>query len=164
MDTNNKNISNTQVGQTVIIGRMKGNISVNDKIYKMSSKSLSTSAKESFKKENKKIALNCSVTIKKNKPISITITSANMLELYKDLNITYEINELPSEAQNKPLTPEIIIQQISKTASTPYVFNNIYIDLDNNVFLPKISLLNELRREGLNHVQDFIAAKCFRYK
>ncbi len=35
----NKNIKGTKVGQTVTIGRMKGNIKLGDKIFKMSSKS-----------------------------------------------------------------------------------------------------------------------------
>lgn len=58
----NKNITETKVGQIVTIGRMKGNISAGDKIYKMSSKELSTRAKESYRKENRKIPLNCEVT------------------------------------------------------------------------------------------------------
>ena len=36
-----KNITETQKGQTVTIGRMKGNINLKDNIYKMSSKKLS---------------------------------------------------------------------------------------------------------------------------
>ena len=50
-----KNINETKIGQTVTIGRMKGNIKLGDKIYKLSSKQLSNNAKESYKKENKKI-------------------------------------------------------------------------------------------------------------
>ena len=52
---NDKNILETSIGQVVTIGRMKGNISCNDKIYKMSSKELSSFAKNSYQKENRKI-------------------------------------------------------------------------------------------------------------
>ena len=62
---NGKNIIETKRGQTVIIGRMKGNINLGDKIYKMSSKKLNLSARESLKQENRKIPLNCSIDIKK---------------------------------------------------------------------------------------------------
>ncbi len=158
----NKNIVDTKVGQTVTIGRMKGNISCNDKIYKMSSKELSTLAKESYKKENRKIPLNCKVVIQKGKPISISITPANSIALYKNLKIQYELNELPVEAKNKPLEKETIINQISKTASTPYQFKNINIVLDNNVFLPKLSILNELRRNALAKVEDYAVQHCLR--
>lgn len=60
---NHKHISS---GTEVTIGRMKGNIKVGDKVYKISSKSLSDFAKSSYDNcENKKIPLNCNITIKK---------------------------------------------------------------------------------------------------
>ena len=159
---NGKNINNTKIGKTVTIGRMKGNISCNDKIYKMSSKELSCFAKESYQKENRKIPLNCEVTIKKEKPISIHITPANSIKLYKDLNIKYELNELPIEAKNKPLEKQTVINQIAKTASTPYQFKNIRVTLDDNVFIPKLSILNELRRAALSQVEDYAISHCSR--
>lgn len=160
---NGKNITETKVGQTVTIGRMKGNISCNDKIYKMSSKELSSFAKESYQKEYRQIPLNCTITIKKEKPLSIHITSANSTKLYKDLNIHYELDEFPIEAKNKPLEEHIIINQLTKTASTPYKFKNIKIDLDDNVFIPKLSSLNKLRRTVLEQVEDYAISKCSRH-
>lgn len=159
---NGKNITKTKKGQTVTIGRMKGNINIKDNIYKMSSKSLSTFAKESYSKEFKKILLNAKISIQKNKPISITVTAYNPNKLYKDLKISYTIDEIPLEAKNKPITKEMIIQQIDKTSSTPYKFKNIDINLDNNLFLPKLSTLNELRRNVLDQVIDYAIAKCHR--
>ena len=159
---NNKNITETKIGQTVTIGRMKGNIACNDKIYKMSSKDLSSFAKESYQKENRQIPLNGKITIKKGKPISIHITPANSVALYKDLNIDYELNEFPMEAKNKPLEKQTVIQQITKTASTPYQFKNITVILDDNVFIPKISTLNQLRRTALQQVQDYAIHHCSR--
>ncbi len=159
---NNNNITNTEIGQTVTIGRMKGNINLGDKIYKISSKSLTTSAKESFKNEFKKIPLNCKVTIKKNRPISILVKSYSELDIYKDLNINCELDYIPIEAKNRPLDKSTIIKQISKTASTPYEFKNIEIDLDENLFLPKLSILNELRRTALDNVKNYALANINR--
>lgn len=159
---NHKNITDTKIGQTVIIGRMKGNISCNDKIYKMSSKELSTLAKESYRKEIRQIPLNCKVTIKKEKPISISITSANTIALYKNLKIQYQLDDFPVEAKNKPLEKETVIHQISKTSSTPYQFKNINVVLDDNVFVPKISILNELRRKALEEVETYAITHCSR--
>lgn len=159
---NKKNIDVTKVNQTVTIGRMKGNISVNDKIYKMSSKSLIQKSKESYSKENRKIPLSCTITIKRNQPISINVVSANDLKIYKDLNITFELSDIPIEAKNKPLDRDSIIKQIIKTSSTPYKFKNITINLDNNLFLPKISVLNELRRTALEQVQNYAIANIGR--
>ena len=92
---NGKNISQTKIGQTVTIGRMKGNINVGDKIYKMSSKQLSIKAKESYQKENRKIPLNCHITIHKNEPISIQVTTANSVPIYKNLNICCKLDYIP---------------------------------------------------------------------
>lgn len=158
----NKNISETKVGQTVTIGRMKGNISPGDKIYKMSSKELSTLAKESYRKENKKIPLNCEVTIEKSKPISIHITSdCNYVE-YKDLSISCSLDVIPEDAKNRPLDKDTVINQISKTSSTPYEFENIIVNLEENVFLPKLSTLNELRRTALENVEIYATSKIHR--
>lgn len=159
---NHKNIQETKIGQTVTLGRMKGNIKLGDKIYKMSSKALSTVAKESYRKENRKIALTANVSIKKSQPITIQITSCNSLPLYKDLDIIYSLDVIPEEAKNKPLDKETVIKQISKTASTPYEFKKIEIDLDENVFLPKLSILNELRRDSLAKVHDYSISKIHR--
>lgn len=142
-------------------GRMKGNISCNDNIYKMSSKALSNIAKQSYSQENKKIALNCKVTIQKNKPISIDVTSANSIDLYKNLKIQYEINELPQDAKNKPLQKQTVIEHIAKTSSTPYQFKNINVVLDDNLFL-NLSALNELRRNVLEQIEAYAISKCSR--
>ena len=156
MDKNN-NIKETKINQTVTIGRIKGNINLGDKIYKISSKILTNNAKESYKNENRKVSLNCNVTIKKDLPISINITSNNDIPEYKDLNINYQLSYIPEAALNKPLDKEAIIKQISKTNSTPYVFNNININLDNNLHLSKLSMLNELRRTALDKVEYAIS-------
>lgn len=154
-----KNITKTQIDQTVTIGRMKGNINLGDKIYKMSSKELLTKAQRSYKTENRKIPLTCTVTIKKNEPISILVTSSSKLDVYKKLNISCKLDCLPVEAKNKPLDENTIIRQLSKTAYTPYEFTKINIDLEENLFLPKLSALNELRRTALQKVEDYAISK-----
>ena len=161
MDKNN-NIKETKMNQTVTIGRIKGNINLGDKIYKISSKALISNAKESYKDENRKIPLNCIVNIKKNSHVSINITSSNNLPEYEDLNITCELPYIPEVATNRPLDKETIIKQISKTNSTPYVFSNIKINLDDNLHLSKFSLLNELRRTALDKVYEYAISKINR--
>ena len=151
----NKNIKGTKVGQTVTIGRMKGNIKLGDKIFKMSSKSQNSIANDSLRFENRKVGLNCEVTVKENQPLEINITSANDLDIYKNLNITSTLNVLPVKAKNRPISKDDIIAQINKTNSTPFSFENIKVNLDDNLFLPKVSSLNELRRTALENVENF---------
>lgn len=158
----NKNLKETFAGQAITIGRMKGNIHVGDNIYRLSSKALSTQAKNSYKEENRQVALNCTVTVKKYKPISISITSCSNLQLYKDLSVTCNLDYIPEEAKNKPIDKETIINQISKTSSTPFYFKNIKVNLDDNLFLPKLSLLNELRRSSLMNVESIALSRMHR--
>lgn len=150
-----KNIKETSIGQTVTIGRMKGNINLGDKIYKMSSKKLNQIAKDSIKVENRKIKLNCKITIKKGLPIELQVTSANNLEIYSGLNINCKSDVIPEEAKNKPLEKEKVLAQLNKTTDSIYEFSNIDVILDEGVFLPKISTLNELRRNALESTYNF---------
>lgn len=150
-----KNIKETSIGQTVTIGRMKGNINLGDKIYKMSSKKLNSLAQESIKGENRKIDLNCKVIIKRGLPIQINVTPANDLSIYSNLNISYKVEVIPEDAKNRPLEKDKVLAQISKTTDSIYNFKNIDIVLDDGLFLPKISALNELRRNALDQVYNF---------
>lgn len=162
MNCNNKNITETNVGDTVIIGRMKGNIKLGNNVYKMSSKELSDLAKSSYSKEYRKVALNCNISIKEGEPIVVSVSSASNIELYKDLFINYVSDLIPLEAKNRPLSEETIISQFSKTASTPFEFKHFNIDLDNGLFIPKLSLLNDLRRKVLSLVEDYALQKIKR--
>lgn len=155
MDTNMKNIKFTEIGQTVVIGRMKGNIKLGNQIYKMSSKKLNTFAQNTCLKENRKVLLNCHIMIKENKPITITITSASNIELYKDLKLHYASDIIPLKAKTRPMDKNTIITQFSKTGSTPYAFKTLDIDLAHNVFIPKLSTLNDLRRSILQMIEQY---------
>ncbi len=152
----NENVKETHVGDTVTIGRMKGNIQSGDKIYKLSSKALSKFAKKSYSNENRKIYLDAKICIKKGKPISIRITPSFQLpKIYHKMNIQYELpDSIPMEAKTQPLLAENVILQMTKTNDTPYQFKLIQIDLDDAIFLPKTKL-NELRRMALQKVEAF---------
>lgn len=162
--TKHTNIKTANPNDFVTIGRMKGNIKVGDKIYKMSSKQLTTLAYSSFENDiqTKKIPLNCEIKIVKNSPISIHVSSACDLEIYRKLDIYCEIDAIPTDSIKHPLEKEKVISQITKTNNTPYYFKNIKIKLDENTFLPNIKALNELRRTALTLVEDFAKSKIQR--
>ncbi len=159
---NGKNITDTKIGQTVTIGRIKGDIKLGNRIFKISSKNLLQLAKNSYKNENRKILLKATVNIKKSEPISINITPANNLKQYQNLNISYNLDFIPEEAKNKPLDKQTVINQIIKTASTPYDFKKLKINLDENIFLPQLSILNKLRRNALEKVEQYAISKIQR--
>lgn len=148
----NKNIKIGNIGNLVTIGRMKGNISVGDKVYKISSKVLKDNALNSFKTENRKIPLNIKLFIQNNKNISAVVNSCYKYYLYKNLNFEYTFNIIPNTSINKALDKDTIIKQFSKTNNSIYEFKKIEIILDDNLFLP-ISSLNDLRRTILENIE-----------
>ena len=145
---NDKNIKQANIGDKIKIGRMKGNISVGDKIYKISDKVLTTSALDSLNKELKKVSLTCNISVKKNIPISISLYDENHIKI----DIVSDV--IPIEAINSPITKERIASQFSKTNNTPFQFSKIEIDLDDDLYIPSISALNELRRQALSQYEQ----------
>ncbi len=151
----NTNIRSASTGQIVTIGRMKGNIHLSDKIYKLSSKSLSDFALKSYQNvEIKKILLACKIIIKKDSPVIVKVKAVNPSSNYQDIIINITSDIYPVESINQPITEEKIIEQFKKTGNTPYEFIKFDIDLDNNLYIPKISSLNALRRDVLKKLED----------
>lgn len=158
----NKNLSDCETGKKVTIGRMKGNISIGDKVYKLSCKELCSSAENSYKTvENKKLPINCEVFIKKEQPISMRVFTKNMSknDIYDNININVTSDTIPVDALKTPIDSERVINQISKTGNTPYQFKNIKVYLDKGLYIPSISSLNELRRIALDKLQDEILSR-----
>lgn len=156
----NNNVKTSKVGDRITIGRMKGNIKPGLKVYKLQSKTLSTSISPTFQedKEFKKQLLNAKVCIKKNVPMSFTVYSTDDNSIYFGEEITVTSSEIPSEAEKLPTSKDKIIAQISKTGNTPFVFEHIDLEVDDNLFVP-IATINELRRNALNTLMERIIDK-----
>jgi putative protease len=158
-----KNITTADKKELVEIGRMKGNIHIGDKIYKVASKELSNQAKLSYESENKKIQLLAHVKVHKQEPIELTVTTVNGCNsIFDNISITKKTEIVPVEANSKPVDEQRIIAQISKTNNTIFNFENIEIDLEENTFIPSISELNELRRNCLDELLYIANSKIIR--
>lgn len=158
-----KNMTFVDKKDLVEIGRMKGNIHIGDKIYKIASKELSNNAKLSYEQENKKIKLYAYMNIEKSKPISITVgTLDSNNELWKNISITNKSNIVPVEASSRPINKERIISQLTKTKDTIFEFEEIDIYLEENTFIPSISSLNELRRNCLEEIYNIANSRINR--
>lgn len=152
---NDKNIPQAFEGQKIKTGRMKGNISVGDKIYKVSDKRLTSTSLNTLNQELRKIDLNCKMVVKKDLPISIEVADNN------GVSVNIESDIIPVEALNSPITKERLIAQLSKTSNTPFQFKNIEIDLDDELYIQGISNINELRRQILAQYEEKVI-KSFR--
>lgn len=144
---NDKNITEAHIGEKIKIGRMKGDIFIGDKLFKISDKELTAYALETIDKEYIKRNLSCEMKVVLNSPISLKIF---------DDNISVQIisNIIPEPAQKSPITKERLISQLCKTNNTPYNFTNINIELGENLYVPSISGINELRRQALAKYEE----------
>lgn len=157
---NNSNIPIAKVGDKVVVGRMKGNIHVGDKIYKLSSKEQITKAEASYESENIKFPLKANIRIKKNEPVTMEVSLLNSkYNLYKNISVNISSSLIPEEAIKSPITSDRVIAQITKTNNTPFEFKEIHIDLDNGLFIPRIKELNEIRRMALLKLENIIISK-----
>lgn len=66
--------------------------------------------------------------------------------------------DFPQQAINAPLTKETVLKQIGKTGDTEFVFNEIKLELSDNVFVT-VKELNELRRRATQEYKDRILYK-----
>lgn len=158
-----KNVKTATHG-LVEIGRMKGNIKIGDKIFKVQSKELYTNAKLSYQKENVKVCLQAKFIAHLNNPIKLEVkTSKTENPIFKNITVSSLSNITPIEATSKPITKERILTQLTKTNNTIFDFENIDFIMDDNIFIPSISSLNELRRNILEQILE-IATNRIRRK
>ena len=149
---NNKNFDTLDKGSLVTIGRMKGKISVGNKIYRIESAKLNKSISPTFaeNKNFKKIILNGEISLKEHKPISFKVWSDD--GFYKNISYT-AISSIPQKALNQPLTTEKIKEQLRKTGNTEFEFKEINVELDNDLFV-QMGILNDLRRTALDDLRE----------
>ena len=150
---NNNNVKLAHIDEKITIGRMKGNIKLGDKIYKLKSKSLSNFAINSYSLDNKKLGLSAILTLHLGVPMSLEITDS-----YGNKVIEYS-ECIPEKSINMPITKEKLINQLNKLGNTPFYFKTLEINLEDNLFVPRISSINELRRTAINNYSNLIIRK-----
>lgn len=152
---NGENIKEANPGDIITIGRMKGNIFLGDKVYKLSDSSYEKELKEYYSKEHVKIPLIAYVRIKKGTPITLEVTSKDTDNgIYFSMSSKQTSDIIPIDAISNPITEERIKEQLNKTNDTPFKFDDIIFDMDENVYIQKISAINELRRNALQDLEN----------
>lgn len=156
----NTNLKSADVGTIVKLGRMKGNIHVGKRVYKLTSKELADICKTTYSAgtELKKIPVKCSLMVKKDVPIKIKLES-NVAPFYNDISVKYVSDIVPEEATNSPISKDRLIEQLSKLGNTPYMFEKINIDLDDNLHIPSISAINNIRRTAIAMLEEKVLSE-----
>ena len=163
MNDKEENIKAAEPGDSIIIGRMKGNINSGDKIYKLSSVTKNKNIKEQINKENVKIPLIASIEIKKDKPIVLKVVSKDEEGcIFFSMATEAQSEVIPIEAISNPISEDRVFEQLNKTTDTEFYFEKINIDMDEGLYIPKISAINVLRRECLNDLEEQAIARFMR--
>ena len=145
-----KNSPHAEIGDFVTVGRIKGNIKNGNKIFKITDKKLFDEAGKTFAEnsEFKKSILSCSIVLRKELPMQISLSDAN------GISVKLTSTVCPTTALNNPITEERVVAQLSKTNNTPFKFSNITVDMEDNLYISPLSSLNELRRNALEEYEN----------
>lgn len=71
---------------------------------------------------------------------------------YGKVKVSYQ-GDMVLVAQNRPLTKEVVTEKITKTGNTPFVFENLEVTMDDDIFMP-VNQLNQLRRGALEALEE----------
>lgn len=104
-------------------------------------------------------------TIKSNVGINLSLTWDENLNLFTKveyhiddelINFRHKTLDKFEKAKNKPVTEEVIEQQLKKTGGTPFYIENIkFNNMPNDLFIP-ISEINQIRREILDKATELL--------
>ena len=101
--------------------------------------------------EPKKIPISGCLSIKCGATPALTVWNAD------GVSATAESEIVPSPAINKPLSQDRLSEQLNKTGDTPFILNELNIELDEGLSLP-VSEINSLRRNALSILEEKIAS------
>ena len=149
-------VNNKQVYEAykndIITFKVNKKLNVDSLVYKTLSYEIDNNILKIIKERIRKIPIKMTCNISLNKEIELIISdNYNTIKVY---------GEKPSLATKKELTISLVSDKLKKINDTIYKIDNIEINLDKSLFLP-ISSLNNLRREGLNKLNE---VRLLKYK
>ena len=148
---NGSHVKSAAIGDLVTIGRVKGKLELGDKVFKINSSIISKEIKEFNSHEHVKIPLVANFKALIGKPIELEVASLDEPgNTYFGLSASASSEIQPIEAISNPISKERLIEQLNKTTDTNFEFKQINIEMDDNIYIPKISSINALRRDALN--------------
>lgn len=79
---------------------------------------------------------------------------AKLVLEYKGVK-TEVMGDTVQKAQKQPMSKETILDKMRKTWNTPFVFETLSLEMEEDVFIP-VGALNQLRRDGLEQLEQLI--------
>lgn len=110
---------------------------------------LAESIYDKYVKTMLKARVNGTIVLKKSQPVCLKLR-------YKEWEVSCEGARV-EQAQKRPMMKEDIEKQLYKTGNTDFVFENLNIDMEEDIFIP-VKALNELRRQAFEMLEENIKA------
>lgn len=143
IEKNRKNVESAVKNDIVTIYTDR-ETKVGSKVVKTTDYLVNKEIEELLNSTTRKVEISGSIVIKENKKMVLSV-SDGINKVTEESDITID------KAINNPTDENEIIKQLNKTGTTIFEFNNIDVELDNNVFVP-IKAINELRRKALDEL------------
>lgn len=128
----------------IIVVDIKEDVEVGSKVYKTIDIKLNEEILNSSI-NRRKVFIDGIVTIKKNNIVLNVTDGSNNVEII--------IENVVSKAINKPTTKLEISEKLNKLGNEVYLFNNLKIDLPDDIFI-SMSIINNLRREMVKRLNE----------
>ena len=135
----------------------------NEYYYRHNSSDMITYVKPSYEKKETdildtlteiRIPIDGRAVLHKKEPACLQVSYGNLLVMAEGPEV--------SIANNRPVTREEILNRLDKTGETPFFFQNLEVDKDEDIFIPN-GALNRLKRDALHLLEERLLEK-FRRK
>ncbi len=157
-DQSRKRLQSAKAGETVTF-KVEGKPYPGDRVFKIASARLQNETRMALDPENPKSKITCKAIISGslNQPLELTFEDPNGNQGTANSSI------LLQEARNRPLTTEVLREQLGRLGNTPFRLGEVENKLADGLMLP-LSELNELRRQALGSLSVKMLAPYERKK
>ena len=138
MFKNGKKVDIAYKNDTVSI-KIKDEVKINSIVLKTTDYNLSKEIENKLKHETRKVSIDGEMNLYIGKPVELILNDG--------INEVKAIGKVVEKSINAPISKEKIEDQLNKLGSTIYKFNNLKINMGENIFI-SIKELNELRRKA----------------
>lgn len=140
-----KLLVNTANPNDIVTMNIRGEVNVNDIVYKTSDIKLNEDVEKNSIREKFPLVATVEAFIDQKLKVMFEDNLGNMVSVVSNYNVI--------RANNSPTSKEKIAQQLSKLNDTSYYLKDININSDDMVLIP-VSIINECRRELVELLDD----------
>ena len=130
--------------------------------YEKSNDALHEQIEKEYVGKKSKLPIYGTLFLKKGEPMQLTVSCELLDKNGVEQTFTaYVCGSDVSEAKNKPLLEEEVASRMNKTGESPFVFTELQVEMDSDIFAPN-GALNQLRRDALEQLEQNILEEYLR--